>query len=181
MQPTALQESLVDPPWTVHSLWRKMIESVLFAYQLQKLISFKFGLNQTLTSTVVRWAHCSNQPLAIVLLPFSPETTLSRVQPSQPCASSTTAMVPTPGAGLWEIMVRLGNGGAYHHKTLADLQLSLQKCAFTCVNGCCVMLCHYLYHMEALLNWMGAVFGQFDGETLVFNSAASLKCQLFPK
>lgn len=60
----ALQESLVDPPWIIHSLWSKVIESILFAYQLQKLIYFKNGLSQTLTSTVVRWAHCSNWPLA---------------------------------------------------------------------------------------------------------------------
>lgn len=80
------------------------------------------------------------------------------MQPSQPHVQRSYPwshpMVATPAAGLWEIMVRLGSGGAHHHKTLADMQLSLQNCGFTCVNGCCIILCHYLYHMEVLLNWM---------------------------
>lgn len=32
---------------------------VRLIYQLQRLVSFKFDLSQTLGSTVVRWAHCS--------------------------------------------------------------------------------------------------------------------------
>lgn len=39
--------------------------TVLFVYWLQMLGSSKLGWSWTLTSTVVRWAHCSSYPLAI--------------------------------------------------------------------------------------------------------------------
>lgn len=42
-------------------------------------------------------------------------------------------------------------------KTLADMEFSLQKYAFTCVNLFCIILCNELCDMEAFLKWMGAV------------------------
>lgn len=43
MQPTALQENLMEPPWTVHSLWSKIIESVLFCGQVGSLLQLSIG------------------------------------------------------------------------------------------------------------------------------------------
>lgn len=49
MQVTAAQESSVSPG-AVHYLWSKRTDMVIFTYQLQKLVSSKFGLNWALAS-----------------------------------------------------------------------------------------------------------------------------------
>lgn len=67
--------------WTVHDLFLYHWFIVVFVYWLQMLVYSKFVLSQTLTSTVVRWAHCHKFTLGycVTCLPwihFEPDASI---------------------------------------------------------------------------------------------------------
>lgn len=72
---------------------------------------------KTLTSTVVRWAHCPSQASPVGLLSASPEPTVSQVQPSQPDASITAAAAA--GCHLGRIMGNKVQVGIRTHSNIS--------------------------------------------------------------
>lgn len=79
------------------------------------LVASQFG--KTLTSTVVRRAHCPSQPSPVGLLSASPKPTVSQEQPSQPEASSTAAAA---GCHLGRVMRSKGQVGIRAHSSTSQ-------------------------------------------------------------
>lgn len=96
-------------------------------------VSSKVGLTGILTNTVVRWMHCSNQPLAIVFLSVSPKTSLSWMEPSWPNTTLQTGLLITSwadhGKNIGYIWIYMGIEG---RSTPIQFPLEILKATSQC-------------------------------------------------